>query len=128
MDLDPEAPAAMWRAIGCHAALVAHDLDPWLARMVAELLWRGRPVPRYVQAATSGDGGDAVRRALELALHLVESVRDAIGTTLAIKAVGTTDHGDAWASIVDDDGHVATIRVTETTEAVINLTAALRAR
>jgi hypothetical protein len=118
----------MWRAIGCHAALVDHGLDPWLARMVAELLWRGRPVPRYVQAAAAGDGGDAVRRALALALHLVEAVRDAIGTALAIKAVGTTDHGDAWASIVDDGGRVVTIRVTETTEAVINLTAALRAR
>lgn len=126
--MDLEAPSAMWRAIGAHAALVDRGLDPWLARMVAELLWRGRPIPRYVQPATAGDGGDAVRRALALALDLVEAVRDATGARLAVKAVGTTDHGDAWASIVDDGGRVVTIRVTESTEAVVNLTAAMRAR
>lgn len=126
--MDLEAPSAMWRAIGAHAALAARGLDPWLARMVAELLWRGRPIPRYVQSAVAGDGGDAVRRALALALDLVEAVRDATGAALAVKAVGTTDHGDAWASIVDDGGRVVTIRVTESTEAVVNLTAAMRAR
>lgn len=120
----------MWTAIAVHATLAAGGVDPWRAALVAEVLWVAREEPRLVAPARSTPGITAaasVEGAIRLALRLARLVHEAIGLEVRIKAAGTTDSGEAWATFVDPrNGAVTSVPVSEDARALVAIATLLR--